>query len=190
MLSLLFFLLSSLGCVIAANLIRNDPTKIVDIVHANIQLLRAPYLSDILVFTQLVYTLIMVNIESIKEMMLIMGIIHVFRILCFTSTVLPPLKNYHDKIRIFGINGNGTEYIFSGHSCFEIISSIYLYTNQIIGFTPLFIYSITTQFLIIATQNHYTVDIVLAIIISFLVYSNVFLCRYNYTCKAVLEQVL
>mgnify|MGYP003641411489 CR=1 FL=1 len=103
-----------------------------------------------------------------------MAIINFLRILCMSSTILPSLKHYNNKYRLGGINGTGSEYIFSGHASFTTLSAIYLHKYGY-DWKLLFIYNFITQGLIIITRNHYTVDIILAWIIVGLVYSNVYL---------------
>jgi hypothetical protein len=179
-------------CVITANLIKND-VKIVDIVHSNFGELNLPwsdtqkYLSDILVLLQTVYCVAIIDAGTLSELFLIMGLTQLCRVLCSASTVLPPLKNYGDKYRLGGINGTGTEYIFSGHASYSCISFIYLSKSMHISI--LSVYNFISQFLIILTRNHYTVDIVLAWIIVPLIYGNVVLCNGQEKCREMLEWV-
>jgi hypothetical protein len=190
MISLFLFLLTSLSCVITANLIKNNPTQIVDIIHHHVPLLKAPYISDTLVLLQTVFTTTVAPTDIISEMFIIISILQVFRILCSISTVLPPLKNYHDKYRLGGINGTGTEYIFSGHACYSCVSAIYLYKAKIFNVLTLIIYNIISQSLIVITRNHYTVDVVLAWIIAPLTYGNIQLCKKDDTCSTILNNLL
>lgn len=106
------------------------------------------------------------------------------------STVLPPLKNYRDKIRFGGINGSGTEYIFSGHASYSAIFSLYLYSKNIVSLYILFLYNFISQFLIIVSRNHYTVDVILAWIISSSLYTNLQLCKRDEYCFHILQQIL
>lgn len=182
MISLFFFLISSLGCVITANQIKNHQTKVIDIVHNNIPSIKLTYLSDTLVLAQTAITASAVDSQTLAEIFLIMGVIQIFRCLCSASTVLPPLKNYTDKYRLGGLNGTGTEYIFSGHASYSALGAIYLYKKGIVGLFPLLIYNAISQFTIIATRNHYTVDIVLAWIIVPLVWGNMYLCKRDAEC--------
>lgn len=183
MISLFLFLLSSISCVITANLIRNNGEKVVDIIHENFPILRAPYLSDVLVLIQTISATTLMSTQNLSEIFLIMSIVQLARAICSITTVLPPLKNYHDKYRLGGINGTGTEYIFSGHASYSALSAIYLYKHNIVGLFPLIIYNLITQFLIIITRNHYTVDIILAWIIVPLVYGNVQMCLELNWCR-------
>ena len=182
MISLLLYLFSSLCCVISANLIKNDPVKIIDIVHHNLPFLNVKYLSDFLVLSEIVLAVTLIDKDTLSELFFIMGITQFFRALCSLSTVLPPLKSYSEKIRLGGINGTGTEYIFSGHASYSAISAIYLYKKEILNFPFLFFYNLVSQFCIIITRNHYTVEIVLAWIIVPLIWGNVYLCKNSTDC--------
>jgi len=182
MIALFFFLLSSLACVLTANLIQNDPHKIIDIIHHNIPYIKLTYLSDALVLAQTALTASVVDSQSLGEIFLIMGIIQIFRCLCSASTVLPPLKSYSDKYRLGGLNGTGTEYIFSGHASYSALGAIYLYSKGFVNLFPLIVYNLISQSAIVITRNHYTVDIVLAWIIVPLVWGNVRFCTRDTDC--------
>jgi len=182
MISLFFFIISSLGCVITANLIRSDPVKVIDIIHSNVPYLKLTYLSDILVLAQTALTVAIVDIQSLAEIFLIMGFVQLFRCFCSISTALPPLQRYTDKYRLGGLNGTGTEYIFSGHASYSALGAIYLYTKGFVSLFPLVIYNIISQLSIIITRNHYTVDIVLAWIIVPLVWGNMYFCTQIEKC--------
>jgi hypothetical protein len=175
MISLFLYLFSSLFCVTIANLIKPD-TKIVDIIHNNFQIINYPYISDFLILIQTIYVLTIMDSESLSKTFFIMFIVQICKGLCSISTVLPQLKRYEDKYRLGGINGSGTEYIFSGHACYSCLSAFYLYFEKNFNGLFLIFYNLISQFLIILTRNHYTVDVILAWIITSLVYFNIELC--------------
>lgn len=190
MLSIFIFLISCVSCVVTAKFIKNDNTKIIDIVHNNFSVIKYHYISDFLVFLEVLFGFAKLDTYSIKEIFLIMSVIQVLRSICSISTILPPLKNYHDKIRFYGVNGSGTEYIFSGHASYSAIFSLYLYSKNILGLYILFLYNFISQFLIIVSRNHYTIDVVLAWIITPLLYNNLQLCKRDNYCFQVLGQFL
>lgn len=184
MLGLFLLAVSSICCITTAKLIRNHKEKVVDIIHSNFPKIHAPYLSDSLVAFQLVKTVNNITVDNLNEILVIISIVQFLRSICSISTVLPPLKHYSDKYRLGGINGSGTEYIFSGHASYSALTSIYLYKNGITSFFSIFVYNILSQFLIIATHNHYTVDIILAWIITPLIYGNIRFCRQLEWCES------
>lgn len=190
MLPIFIFLISSLSCIVTAKFIKNDNTKIIDIVHNNFKIIKYHYISDFLVFLQVLFGFVKLDIYTIKEIFLIMSVIQILKSICSVSTVLPPLKNYRDKIRFGGINGSGTEYIFSGHASYSAIFSLYLYSKNIVSLYILFLYNFISQFLIIVSRNHYTVDVVLAWIITPSLYTNLQLCKRDEYCFHILYQIL
>lgn len=190
MLVLFLYLLSSSLCVATANAIHHFFPKskaIVDIIHHFTPPLRDVYLSDALVLVQTITAVILIDSRTLLEMFLVMSIAQLCRVACMFSTILPPLKGYEDKYRLGGVNGSGTEYIFSGHACYASVSAIYLYTHEFINLPSILIYNLLSQFLIIATRNHYTVDIILAWIIVSLIYGNVRFCMSTPECAQQLS---
>jgi hypothetical protein len=190
MISLFFFLISSLGCVLTANMIKSHPKDVIDIIHHNVPYISLTYLSDALVLAQTALTATVVDSKSLAEIFLIMGVVQIFRCFCSASTVLPPLKNYSDKYRLGGLNGTGTEYIFSGHASYSALGAIYLYKEGIISLFPLILYNLISQLAIIITRNHYTVDIVLAWIIVPLVWGNMYFCTRDAQCLPYIKFLL
>jgi len=186
MLVILVYLLSCLFCIVSARLIKNDDKKVIDIVHTICPSFQSrcgleAYLSDIMIIVQLILTILTIHIEGIYEMLFLMSITQVLRAFCAMSTVLPPLQQYNDKWRFGGLNGGGTEYIFSGHASYSALTSIYLYNNNVVSLFSLALYNIISQGLIVVTRNHYTVDVLLAWIIVPLLYGNKdFICKYSW----------
>lgn len=173
MISLLYFLFSSLACVAVSNAIgffRKDTQKIFDVVHDRFPVVDLPYASDILIFLQTMYSVAIVDILELEKLLFVLGTVQCLRILCFSTTILPPLKTYSEKYRVGGLNGTGNEYIFSGHACYACISAISLYEKGI-NIRFLILYNVFSQSLIVLSRNHYTVDVILAWIITPLVYN-------------------
>lgn len=170
----LFYILSSGLCVFVAKRLKNHPTKIIDLFHMYLPHIDIMYLSDTLVAAQLLYTLHKLPWILYREFAVVMGVTQLCRVLCMISTILPPLKNYNDKARLMGVNGSGTEYIFSGHASYSAASFLYLYSLGLVPPRFLALYNLLSQSLIIASKNHYTVDVVLSWIIVPLIYENRF----------------
>ena len=199
--ALIMYLVSSFLCVFSSRRTKNHMMRIKDIIHDNIvpnffskyisnlvsnpvlkrmvYTLFSTYISDIMILIQCVFSSCFLTYNDFKEIFLIMSIVQFMRMICSISTVLPPLKSYNEKIRLFGINGNGTEYIFSGHASYSSIFTMYLYSKNIINPYILLIYNLISQSQISITRNHYTVDVILAWIIVPLLYSNLQLSKMN-----------
>jgi hypothetical protein len=164
------YLISSWLCIKAAKTIEPNSKIIIDFIHTRTDPIPSRYTSDVLVLCQGIYTLCYFTRQDLVESFWIMSLIQCFRALCSLSTALPALKAYNEKERLWGINGTGTEYIFSGHASYSALCTIYLYKNKLVNNMTLFLYNIFSQYLIIATRNHYSVDVVLAWIIVPLTY--------------------
>jgi len=176
MFSLFLYLSSILFCVTISNNLKNHPTKILDVMHEKIPELKAQYLGDILVFVQVAFCTTIITWKELNLFFLIMGFTQFLKGICSFVTVLPPLKSYQDKIRIGGLNGCGTEYIFSGHASYCALTFIFLVEKFSGVFFPLLAYNIITQVIIVISRNHYTIDVILAWIIVVLFYNNLGLC--------------
>lgn len=176
MLPYILYLFSSCLCFMMTWLTKDIAVthreKIYDIFHENISIVNMPYISDYMVFIQILYTLILIPKDFFSEFFFIMGIVQILKFICSITTILPPLKTYDEKHRLGGINGNGVEYIFSGHASYSALTAIYLY-NFGINFWLIFIYNLISQTLIILTRNHYSVDVILAWIIVPSLYHNI-----------------
>lgn len=185
MFPVIFLLVSTCICVYSARNLRKDNTKealvdpkkvstelqIYDIIHSRIPYIPDSRWSDVMITLQLLLTVLNINLIDFYEICIVMGINQLLRVLCFTSTILPPLQKYETKIRFLGLNGSGTEYIYSGHASYSAISFIYLLRSGI-DFYPLLFYNMCSQMLIILSRNHYTVDVILAWIIVPLLWGN------------------
>ena len=101
-----------------------------DNIHNNFKIFKYHYISDFLIFLQILFGIIKLEIYTIKEILLLISIIQFLRSICSITTVLPPLKNYKDKIRFGGLNGSGTEYIFSGHASYSAVITLFLYSEN------------------------------------------------------------
>lgn len=187
MLSLLLFLSSSVLCLFTANSITNSPLRIVDFVHdtfPSLPMANWSYFSDILVLLQTSLTITILNSKELSEFFTVMAAVQICRSICSFSTVLPPLKSYYDKYRLGGINGSGTEYIFSGHAAYSSLGAIYLWKNGILPLWFIAVYNFISQLYIVASRNHYSVDVVLAWIITPLFYTSLTLCQNVPTCQS------
>lgn len=131
--------------------IKPDERKIKDMGH--IYLPKIPYyMNDALAVITAV--LIIINFKKInfKKYLLFLAVMYTFRFFTSWVTVLPhPDKNIE----------NTHDYIFSGHTTFNIVSSFF------IGSPVWPAWPIVTSLGTVASRTHYTVDVLLAWIIFF-----------------------
>ncbi len=98
-------------------------------------------------------------------------IILLVRALTIVSTVLPKHEKCDDDINWYDyIRGQCYDKVFSGHMSFVLLLCLIMLREKILS-VPTFFAIIAAQFAsIILTRSHYTVDVVLAIVITYLVY--------------------
>lgn len=168
MYSLVFYIVSCYFCI---NIYKGKYSKKVsDIIHDNITPFPDYYISDILCAIQILHSFMYLSVVQLSETLYVMAFIQFLRGVCTLSTRLPSLKRYDDKARFGGLNGTGSEYIFSGHASYCCIASIFLWINNLWKLHNIILYNILSQFLVIVSRNHYTIDIVLAWAITPLTY--------------------
>ncbi len=130
------------------------------------------WLTNILPVGLLGFILIQSNGAIIfKESILFIGMILVIRALTTISTILPKHEKCvePDKISLF-MNGGCYDKIFSGHMSFVTIFSLVLLGHKNISTLTFAAINILQAFLILLTRSHYTVDVILAFLLSYLIY--------------------
>lgn len=154
--------------------INNSP--LFDIGHNSLEIING-YYSDILMSATLIYFIIRWlygNIDIVIIFMYIMSIILIIRMISFNLTSIPPA--------LIEYMCSGRDYMFSGHISTMIIITILtiLYSRYNLEKYILSILSIIEIYLLIASRQHYSVDVYIGVIISSLItyYINGYLSRY------------
>ena len=143
------------------------------------------FLDDIVLviipFFYLIYVMIYFKNFMFDKFLLVFIIIRLLRLICMVSTIYPPpdtefiyIVNEKKKIIPYYdyIFGGCNETIFSGHTSFMVLIFLFVYEYYNIFIRLLlFIYTIFGSILIISSRSHYTTDVLLAWIITTLVYS-------------------
>lgn len=151
--------------------IKNHKTEIVDLIHDRFPHVEYHYISDVMVAIQILLVGFHITYSELMFLLCLCTIITIIRAFSVVLTVLPPLKSYEDKYRLGGINGFGKEYIFSGHASISAILAMFLIKNNIFSNWLVIIYNIIGQYLIVASKNHYSVDVYLAWVLVFFMYN-------------------
>ena len=123
---------------------------------------------DIIVGLYIIAFLYFGNIESIKEMALLMCIIFVFRSILVISTSIPDASGICEKKK-FQI-GYCNDLMFSGHTATVTLISLYLMSIFPNKRNMLILGNIITYILIIASKNHYTIDVLVGSYVSTTLY--------------------
>ena len=105
--------------------------------------------------------------EFVPKFLLIMFV----RALTIISTILPKHKKCESQLGwIQMIKGQCYDKVFSGHTAFVLLATLIYQREGIIGWPLFFALNIFNILSIILVRAHYTIDIILAIVITYLVY--------------------
>lgn len=147
--------------------------KIYDILHENTPDLHDwKECNDIIVFGLVLSVFFIANpFPIVKEFLGKFLIIMLIRALTIVSTILPKHERCDPQQSwIQMIKGQCYDKVFSGHISFVLLSTLIFLRENIIS-VPSFLALNTAQFAsIILTRSHYTVDVILGVVITYLVY--------------------
>jgi hypothetical protein len=153
---------------------RNDSNgKVFDILHEITPDLHdhIPYNDIILGLTILSFMFIPNSAGILKEFAGKFLLIMLVRSLTIISTILPKHEKCSSEFKWYHLfKGQCYDKVFSGHTAFVLLATLIYLREGIVSF-PLFLaINVTNWAAIILTRSHYTVDIILAIVITWLVY--------------------
>jgi len=97
-------------------------------------------------------------------------IIIVIRMITIQLTVLP--KTTCDIKKSVDLSGYCYDKIFSGHAAFMCLLTLFLYNLKKISIFVLIIINVLYGLLIISARSHYTIDVVVAFIVTLLIFQN------------------
>ena len=149
------------------------------------------YLDDLLI-SILVIPLFYFDI-NVKKLLKIIIITRLLRLICMKSTILPsPNSKCNEylvkKEKLIGkyytiFFGRCNETIFSGHVSLMLICILFIlpFVNSMMKIF-LYIYAILTSLIVISLRNHYTIDVVLAWVITI----PIFIINSNCNIKQIL----
>jgi hypothetical protein len=97
-------------------------------------------------------------------------IIYVLRGITILVTILPKHHKCENSDTIFTyINGDCFDKIFSGHTSFMFLLTLFLMKENLINLPVLIGINLANIFSILAVRSHYTVDVLLALLITFFI---------------------
>lgn len=110
--------------------------------------------------------------DALEEFALKLLLIYLIRALTTLTTILPKHEKCEEKefTWVNAINGGCYDKIFSGHSAITFLGSLLLYRENVITLPVFAGVNIVESLLIILTRAHYTIDVLLGILITYLVY--------------------
>jgi len=147
--------------------------KIFDLLHITVPDLHEykAYNDVIITLTALSFFFIPNPIPIVKEFGAKFLLIMVVRALTTIVTILPKHDKCDTAMGLFNyFKGNCYDKVFSGHTAFVLLATLIFWRQGIIS--PAFFYFINllNMAIIILTRSHYTVDVILAVVITYLVY--------------------
>lgn len=107
----------------------------------------------------------------IFDFLLLLLFLHIIRLITIQLTVLPKMRNCVVKNNIT-LDGYCYDKIFSGHITLIFLFTLFLYKYKQISLILLFIINILYSILIIATRAHYTIDVIVSFLFTFIVFQN------------------
>ena len=152
----------------------NDPNgKIFDILHSITPDLQdyAVFNDTILVLTMISFLFVPNSVSIIKEFLGKFILIMFVRALTIMSTILPKHERCSSEptwINMF--KGQCYDKVFSGHTAFVMLATLIYLRENIISFPVFLGINLANIISIILTRSHYTIDIILAIVITYFVY--------------------
>jgi PAP2 superfamily C-terminal len=106
-------------------------------------------------------------IEFSAKFLLIM----VLRAITTLSTILPKYSKCDPKLSfVHYLKGNCYDKVFSGHTAFVFLATLIFQREQIISFPFFALINVLNTISILLTRSHYTLDVIIAYIITYLVY--------------------
>lgn len=192
--ALLGFILSLFGNVLASKLgydhyFRKKEENIFDLGHTLLPKIETQAYDFIVLGVPLLYVIFRgamkgrLHIDLFRETVFCFGLVLLFRVLTTVSTILPTggetleeacsLDNYTVGNYLFG---GCYDKIFSGHTSFVFILCLTALKFDILTKKEVALVMAYSTFLIVSTHSHYTVDVLLALIISY----GTFLFQYNF----------
>jgi hypothetical protein len=151
----------------------NKDVKIFDLLwHITPDLHNYSIINDIIpVVLFIVFTLSTGSGILLKEFFGKFLLILLVRALTIVSTILPKHEKCDDNLKWYDyIKGQCYDKVFSGHMSFVLLLCLIMLRENIISVPTFFAINATQFASIILTRSHYTVDVILGLVITYLVY--------------------
>ena len=147
--------------------------KVFDILHEITPDLHdhKPYNDIILIATILSFFFVPNSHLIIKEFTGKFLLIMFVRALTIISTILPKHDKCPSELKWYHyLKGQCYDKVFSGHTAFVLLATLIYLREGILSFPVFLAINVANWASIILTRSHYTIDIILAIVITLLVY--------------------
>lgn len=199
MILLKLFTVFSVGYYKSLKHVNHTGYNIHDVLHDKLPFIKYQRIIDVfpaIPFFYLIYILcITKKYHLIKHYLLLFLMLFIIRLVLHSVTILPVIKSKKkDKkymkrycSKSIALTGGCNDYIFSGHMTITLLSVLFIMLVKQKVDVSLIIYSLVAAIMIICTHAHYTVDVILSIVITLLMFSSYFLCTDNDKCSNYFE---
>jgi hypothetical protein len=161
--------------LIGSNFYKGTPTnyKIHDLLHEVLpEIHDYHYIIDIIALVAVIPAFIYFNHTLSVEFLTKFLIIMLIRAFTIISTVLPKYERCDETFtfRSFCVGGCYDK-IFSGHTSFILLLTLFYLRENIIKLPVFYGINILNMLAIIATRSHYTIDVLIAIFVTFTIFN-------------------
>lgn len=147
--------------------------KVFDILHELTPDLHdhKPYNDIILMATIVSFLFVPNNLAILKEFAGKFLLIMLVRALTIVSTILPKHDKCASELKWYHyFKGQCYDKVFSGHTAFVLLATLIYLREGILSFPVFLAINLANWASIILVRSHYTIDIILAVVITLLVY--------------------
>jgi len=106
------------------------------------------------------------------EFLTLFVVISIIRFIFINITVLPKIQSQCTVKKIGFMYSLCYDKIFSGHATALFLFTLFLHQSKTISMFTLIILNLLNALLIISTQAHYTIDVIVAYLVTFMVFEN------------------
>lgn len=113
------------------------------------------------------------NLASLKEFAWKLLLIYILRALTVIITILPKHEKCDYNVKTFSMSmfiGGCYDKVFSGHMALTFLATLIYYREKIISTSTFVGLNVIEAILILITRAHYSLDVLLAVLITYLVY--------------------
>ncbi len=152
----------------------NDNPQVYDIIHNNTpDYSHYDYVINYIIVVSLIPMIINYKEDMAYDTIAVLLIVYILRCITINLTILPK----HDKCTPSNNSNNDIlngcyDKIFSGHFAFTFVLSLMYYKYDVISNEVILIlWNLLNAFLIIVTRSHYTIDVVISLMVCLFVYN-------------------
>lgn len=169
---------------------KENPGTIYDVVWKyGPDLSKHSWLHEVVLIGIIISLFILPITDSIlKEFLIKFTIVMLVRALTTISTILPKDESCDETIGLHTfISGGCYDKVFSGHTAFVTMFTLIFLDKSFISTLQFWLINIINMAFIVLTRGHYTIDVILGFIISYLVYDGNYLFIHNVLKKIKLD---